>query len=395
MPPPKSEGTGVAHSWAEIDLDAIRHNTRVLAACLPPGTSIIAMVKSNAYGLGATQAAEAALSAGARALGVAYPSEGAELRERGIRAPILVIGGYIPEEADLLVSHGLTPALGDALAVRDLETRARRAGRRMGVHLHVDTGMTRLGTPVRKAGFLASNVARSQDLQLEGVSTHLSTADELDASFARLQIQRFRQAVEAIRAEGVSPGMLHVANTAAILRHGSQVAFDAVRPGLGLYGMLPADTCRGIADLVPVLEWRARLVRVETIPAGTFVSYARTWKAEKETRIGTVSVGYGDGYSRRVEGRASVLIEGRRYPIVGRVTMDHLMVDLGTETPLPHGAVVTLLGQDGHDRITAEEMASWTGGIPYEVPTGIAPRVRRLYRGEEAKARPRVVGLPA
>lgn len=372
----------MSHSWVEIDLDAVRHNTRLLASRLPPGTEVIAMVKSNAYGLGAAPVARAALSAGATRLGVAYPSEGAALREAGVRAQILVMGGYLPQEAELLVTHRLTPALGERAAARDLELRARRAGRKVPVHLHIDTGMSRLGVPHKKAGFLAASLNDSPYLHLEGTSTHFATADEEDNAFTRIQVRRFRGALDAMQAEGVSPGLLHAANSAAVLRLGKQVAFDAVRPGLALHGLYPSPACQGYVELVPTATWKAKLVRVQRVPAGTFVSYGRHHRCPDETHLGTVSVGYGDGYARAYEG-GHVLIQGGRYPIVGRITMDHLMVDLGPSTQVQPGVAATLMGAQGTHRITATDLAERAGTIPYEVIASVAPRVQRVYQGAE------------
>lgn len=388
----------MAHAWLEVDLDAVRHNVRVLQSRVPPTTELIAMVKGNGYGHGMVECARAALSAGATRLAVSFASEGMLLRKGGITAPVLVMGGYDPSEADLLFVHGLTPVLTELAALHDLEVRARRTGKRLPLHLHIDTGMTRLGIAPRKAPFVAANLLKTGSFVLEGCSTHFSSADEEDNGFTRIQVKRFRAAVDEIQAEGVRPGILHAANTAAILRLGSQVSFDAVRPGLGMYGLYPAGSCRvaGV-ELEPVLSWRARLVRVEKVPAGTFVSYSRTARTAAETRIGTVSVGYADGYPRRLArpGEASVLIGGKRYPVVGRVTMDHLMVDLGPTDPARFDDVVTLVGRDGSERITVDELAGWMGdgAIPYEVVTGLSPRLARRFTGAAAAQVPARPGL--
>lgn len=378
----------MSHSWVEIDLDALRHNVRVLQNRLLPTTEIIAMVKGNAYGHGAVEVARAVLSAGATRLGVATVAEGVELRRAGLTAPILVLGGYDPDAAEGFFVYDLTPVVGDPAAVQDLETRARRLRQEKNVHLHVDTGMGRLGVAPKKAGFLASNVMRSPFLHLEGVSSHLATADEPDVSFAQLQLRRFHQALERVRAEGIPTGLVHMANTAAVLRFPETMAFQAVRPGLGLYGMVPDPCCLGGAvELAPVMQWRTRVVRVEKLPAGSFVSYGRSYRLAADSHIATLSAGYGDGYPRALSNKGRVLIEGRRYPIVGRVTMDHFMVDLGPETAVRTGAMATLLGKDGAEELKAEEISGWYDAIPYEVTTGVAPRVERRYLGAQADGR--------
>lgn len=382
----------MSHCWVDIDLDALRHNLRVLRQPLAPTTEVIAMVKGNAYGHGAPPCAQAALEAGASRLGVATLAEGVELRKAGLKAPVLVLGGYDPGEADAYFVYGLTPVVGDAEAVRDLEVRARRFSQELPVHMHVDTGMGRLGICPKKAGFLASNIMRSSHLHLQGTSTHLATADEEDVTFVQVQVRRFREALDKLQAEGIPPGLLHVANTAATLRFPETLGYQAVRPGLGLYGMVPSEVCRAVGGdaLAPVMQWRSRLVRAERVAAGAFVSYGRTWRAPRDTVIGTVSAGYGDGYSRQLSNTGQVLVGGRRAPIVGRVTMDHFMIDLGPRPADKVGATVTLLGRDGDQEIRAEEIAGWTGGICYEVTTAVAPRVERRFHGlrEQLPARP-------
>ena len=382
----------MSHCWVDIDLDALRHNLRVLRQPLSPTTEVIAMVKGNAYGHGAAPCAQAALEAGASRLGVATLTEGVELRKAGLKAPVLVLGGFDASEADAYFVYDLTPVVGDAEAVRDLEVRARRFSQELPVHLHVDTGMGRLGIAPKKAGFLASNILRSSHLHLQGTSTHLATADEEDVTFVQVQVRRFRDALDKLQAEGIPPGLLHVANTAATLRFPETLGYQAVRPGLGLYGMVPSPVCEAAGGdaLAPVMQWRSRLVRVERVAAGAFVSYGRTWRAPRDTVVGTVSAGYGDGYSRQLSNTGQVLVGGRRAPIVGRVTMDHFMVDLGPRPADKVGAAVTLLGRDGDQEIRAEEIAEWTGGICYEVSTAVAPRVERRFHGarEQVPARP-------
>lgn len=374
----------MSHSWVSIDLDALRHNVRLLASRVPPTTELIAMVKGNAYGHGAVPVARAACTAGARRLGVATLAEGVELRRAGLTAPILVLGGYHQEDAEAYFVYQLTPVIGDPAALQDLELRARRLRQEIAVHLHVDTGMGRLGIAPRKAGFLASNLMRASYLRLEGVSTHLATADEEDTSFTQLQVRRFRQALEKIQAEGIPPGLVHVANTAALLRFPEVLSYQAVRPGIGLYGISPGPACdQASRGLAPVMSWHTRVVRVERMSPGSFVSYGRTHRVTEETQIATLSAGYGDGYPRALSGRGEVLVGGRRLPIVGRVTMDHFMVDCGPLSRVRVGDTATLLGRDGDQEIRAQDLADRIDGIPYEIPTGVAPRVERVYQGEE------------
>jgi alanine racemase len=381
----------MSHSWVEIDLDALRHNVRVLASRLSPTTEIIAMVKGGGYGHGAAEVSRAALSAGASRLGVATLSEAIELRQAGLAAPILVLGGYDAEAADAYFVYELTPVIGDPASLQDLEIRSRRLRRELKVHLHVDTGMGRLGIAPKKAGFLAANLMRSSYLHLEGVSSHLSTADEEDTSYVQFQLRRFRQALDLIQAEGIPAGLVHLSNTAALLRFPDTLAFQAVRPGIGLYGIYPSQVCQAAhPGLAPVLSWRTRVVRVERFTPGSFVSYGRSHRVDSETHVATLSTGYGDGYARAFSGRGQVLIGGKRYPVIGRVTMDHLMVDLGPFTSVRQGDVATLIGQDQEQQLSANELANWIDAIPYEIPTGITPRVERRFQGEETQKLSRI-----
>ncbi len=372
----------MSHSWVEIDLDAVRHNVRVLKSQLSPTTELIAMVKANAYGHGATEVSQAVVSAGATRLGVATVAEALELRKAGIQVPILVVGSYEPDLADAYFVHNLTPSIGDPESLRDLDARSHRLRQEISLDIHVDSGMGRLGIAPKKAGFLAANVMQATYLHLQGVSTHLATADEEEVSFVQLQIRRFREALDRIQEEGIPTGILHVANTAATLRFPDTLGYQAVRPGLGLYGMYPSEACRiESMALAPALQWKARVTRVERLPAGSFVSYGRTWKAPYDTHVATLSVGYGDGYFRSLSNKGEVLLAGERFAVVGRVTMDHLMVDLGPQTRIRQGDTATLIGRDQGAEIRAEELAAWAGTIGYEVTTRIMPRVEKRYKG--------------
>lgn len=371
----------MSRSWVEIDLDAVRHNVRVLAHSLSPSTEILAVVKANAYGHGAIPCAKAALEAGATRLAVATAEEALELRKHGLQAPILVLGAFDPTYAEAYPVHNLTASLSDPESARLLAEAARRARGQVSVHLHVDTGMTRLGIPAKKAEFLAHQIFVSDFLSLDGVSTHLATADEAATAFASLQLARFREVLDRLRKEGLPTGTVHVANTAAILRFGPEVEYQAIRPGLGLYGIPPAKDLASAANLAPALSWKTRVVRNERVPAGTFVSYGRTHQTTHPVRILTLPVGYADGYPRILSNRAEVLIRGRRLPVVGQVTMDHLMVEAPDSFPVPVGEPVTLLGQDQGSRISALELADKAETIPYEITARIGTRIQRRYVG--------------
>lgn len=369
----------MAHAVAEIDLDAIRSNVAILKRCQSSWVEMIAVVKANAYGHGAPEVSRVLLEAGIGRLGVAFPCEAIALREAGISAPILLLGSFDLLEIDQLLRYDVTPSIWDSSQARQLSERARRAGRRIRVHLDVDTGMSRLGVPFEDALRFALEVRQLDGLILEGIHTHFATADEEDSGFAQLQQRRFRKVLGQLAQEGVRIPVVHTQNSAALLSL-EESGVTAVRPGLALYGLMPGSA-RSADALRPALAFRSRVVQVRKVPAGTFVSYGRTYRSPTDRHLATVSAGYADGYPRCLSNRGQVLIRGKRYPVVGRVTMDHMVVDLGREATAQVGDRVTLIGRDGDQAIDAAELASWAGTVHYEIVTSISPRVPRQFRG--------------
>ena len=348
-----------------MDLGAIRHNVAYLLGRLPAGTRLLAVVKAGGYGHGAVEVARAALEAGAWGLAVATPREAAPL-----------LGLVEPER--ILVMAALTESaaraaapLGCAFAVSGEETLAgleAGAGAPLPVHLKIDTGMGRLGCLPEAAPGLARRIADSARLRLAGTWTHFASS-ESDEDLTRAQFKRFLAAVEML---GVDPGLRHAANSGAALRH-PEMALDGVRCGIAVYG------CEW-PDLRGAMAVRALLTHVKTLPAGATVGYGATWRAERPTRVGTVTIGYADGVMRSRGGTGWVLVRGRRVPLIGRVSMDVITVDLEAAPDAAPGDAVTLLGADGSERITAEQVAAWSGTISYEVLTSVGPRVERRYQ---------------
>lgn len=357
----------------EVDLEAIRHNVRRLK---PPGAELLAVVKADGYGHGAAAVARAALEAGASRLGVALVEEGIALREAGISAPILVLSEAPPGAEDELVAHDLTPSVYTPEAVRALGAAARRAGRRLPVHVKLDTGMHRVGLwPPERAVELCRAVLE-EDLELEGLFTHFASA-ESDPATTRAQLERFLAAVAAVRAAGMSPRLVHAANSAATILH-PEAHLDLVRPGAAIYGIAAGP---GLAEgLRPAMTLRSRVSFVKRLEAGERVSYGHRYRLERPGWVATVPVGYADGYPRALSNRAEVLIGGRRHRVAGSVTMDQLLVDCGDHAVAP-GDEVVLLGAQGEERITAEELAERAGTIGYEIVTAISERVPREYVG--------------
>ncbi len=367
------------HTFCEIDLDAIRHNVGVMRSSTQGGAAFLAVVKANGYGHGAVQVARAALGAGASMLAVAIPEEGIELRQAGITAPILVLGGAEEDASLEIVRHDLTQVVFDESCIRSLAAAGRRLGRAAKVHLKLDTGMCRIGVrTAEEVQALTRLIDSLEGIELTGCFTHMATADEDAREGTLAQIARFEELTAAIRA--VHPGKIvrHAANTASIFRY-PQAHFDMVRGGIALYGYPPHPEVRGLR---PAMRWVARAVYVKTIMPGDRVSYGGLFEAKKATRVMTVPVGYADGYRRGLTGKGCVLVRGQRAPILGRVCMDQIMVDV-TEIPgAQAGDEVVLLGAQGDEMIDADEMAAWLGTISYEVICSPSTRVPRVYINE-------------
>ena len=352
------------YHFCEIDLAAIRHNVGVMKSHIAGGARFLAVVKADAYGHGAVPVAKAALEAGADMLAVAIPEEGIELREAGIAAPILVLGGIEESAAEAVVQNDLTQVVFDERRIRALAQAGQKLGRCAKVHLKLDTGMNRIG------------VRTAEEAQaLTGCFTHMATADEPDPTGTLRQIERFEALCKAVKA--VHPGEIicHGANTASIFRY-PQLHADMVRGGLALYGYPPVPEATG---LQPAMRWVTRGIYVKTIAPGDRVSYGGTFEATRPTVVMTLPVGYADGYRRGISGKGCVLVRGRRAPILGRVCMDQMMVDVTDIPGAQEGDEAVLLGRQGDEQIDAEEMAAWLDTISYEVLCSPSKRVPRVY----------------
>lgn len=366
--------------WVEVDLDAIRHNTREIRKLIGPKPKIMAVVKAEAYGHGAVAVSRAALEAGAEWLGVSLPEEGISLRKAGLRAPILVLGPLQPGQIEPVLQHDLTPTICHRDVVEALAKAAIRHKRRVAVHLKIDTGMGRVGIPPAEGPSFAAWLGTLPGVTLGGVFSHLARADEADKTHAREQIRIFTHVCESMAASGLKPGLRHLANSAAILDLPDS-HLDMVRAGIILYGLKPsAHTSWSRMAMRPALSLRTKVVFVKRVPAGTGISYGHAYHTRSEATIATLPIGYADGWTRLLSGRAEALINERRYPMVGRICMDQSMVDLGPdETQV--GAEAVLIGSQGAEEISADEVAAKLGTINYEVTCMINDRVPRIYRG--------------
>lgn len=359
-------------TWVEIDLACVEHNARHLArlATVP----LMAVVKANGYGHGAVSVASAALRGGAAWCGVARPEEALELRRGGLGCPILLMGWASPNALPELVAGSVSLTVWSAAQVDEIAAVARGLGRKARLHLKVDTGMTRLGLTLAETVELARRVATTEGMAQEGVFTHFACADDPASQVTADQERQLREVVSAMTAAGIRPGLVHAANSAATLTRPS-ARFDLVRVGIALYGLKPSPLCPLPASLQPALAWKSILTQVKVVPPGRGVSYGHTYTTTRHERIGTVAVGYGDGY-RRTEGNI-VLVGGRRVPVIGRVCMDQVLVQLDDVPEAQVGDEVVLIGAQGAEVLRAEDLAKAWGTISYEVVGAIAARVPR------------------
>jgi alanine racemase len=373
--------SGVVRALARVNLAAIERNAALLAGRLRDGASLCAVVKADGYGHGAVRCARAALAGGAARLAVATAGEAAELRAAGIAAPVLVMGALSDAELPVAVRSGAEVVAWDARFVRSLE----RLGTPAVVHVKLDTGMGRLGTrDVDAALALADLVAGVPGLTLAGAMTHFATADDEDESFMREQLARFLRFARALRER--HPGVaLHAANSAATLRL-PEAHLDFVRCGIAVYGLDPMNIDAGLHGLEPALELRSYVAAVKPAAPGDSAGYGRRFVAERGTVIGTLPIGYADGVRRALSNACDVLVDGRRYPLVGTVSMDNVTIELGPDPGVAAGAPAVLIGASGRQRQTAEDLARRIGTINYEITCGIGARVPREYHRDGAPA---------
>lgn len=367
--------------WAEVDLQAIAHNTGQLAQATAPGAQLMAVVKANAYGHGAPQVARTALANGSGYLGVARAAEGATLRREGIDAPVLVLGYTPPAGYRTLLDMDLAQTVFSTEAARELSALAGREKKKAVVHIKVDTGMGRLGftcdcdTVTRDI----LSIAALPHLEVEGIFTHFAAADSRDKSYTMEQWHKFITLLEKLAAHGLTFRYRHAANSAAIIDLPA-THLDMVRAGIALYGIYPSlevDTAR--VRLQPAMSLKATVAHTKRVPAGTGISYGVTHVTPAKTVVATVPAGYADGYSRLLSSRGQVLVRGRRAPVIGRVCMDQFMVDAGHLEGVEPGDEVVLLGRQGKEEITADEIADRLGTIAYEVLCMVSARVPRYY----------------
>jgi alanine racemase len=362
-------------NWVEIDLDAIKNHIRYFLE--HSNVPVMAIVKANAYGHGAVRVAQAALEAGATWCGIARVEEAVELRQAGLDCPLLLLG-YTPEaQYEQMIAHRVSMTVWDLAQITDIAAAASRIQQEARVHINVDTGMSRLGVGPEEAIALVQEALRLPNVRIEGLFTHFACADESDPAPTDKQERLFHALVDELHSAGLNIPLIHAANSATSLTRPLS-HFNCVRIGIAMYGLHPSAECSLPQAFQPALAWKSVLSQVKQLPAGRGISYGHEYITSKEERIGTVPVGYADGFRRAPGNR--VLVGGCQVPVVGRVTMDQIMVQLDSVPDASEGDEVVLIGTQGKASITAEQVAVRWGTINYEVTSGIAHRVPRSYR---------------
>jgi alanine racemase len=365
-------------TWAEIDRKAFKKNLKKISSLLKPRTKIIAVVKANAYGHMALPLSEDALRRGAWALGVSSIEEGLALREGGIKGKILILGSIFPlANLKVAAENSLIPTISSFGGLAALSRVALKLKKKLPFHLKVDTGMGRIGVSPGTAPALLERIAAKKEVVMEGMYTHFAAADS-DEKYTKFQMKNFLAAVKTARALGLK-FIAHAANSAALLRH-RDFQLDAVRPGISLYGLSPFKGSEKLIRLTPVMSLKTKIVFVKRVPKGSRISYGGTFTAKKRTVVATLPIGYADGFNRLLSNKAEVLIHGQRCPVIGRVTMDMMMADVTKLSGISSGDEVVVIGAQGRERITMEEVADKIGTINYEVACAAGSRIPRVVR---------------
>lgn len=365
-------------AWVEVDLAQFGRNWELIRREVPAPVSLMFVAKDNAYGLGAIEAARMSLEHHADSLAVFTLGEAEELRDAGITAPILLLGERLEDEVTHVLELGVEPCVGSIEVAEAFSKAGLGRGQPVAVHLKVNTGMNRFGFSWRTIESWGGRLKELAGLEFRGALSHFAQSDELDKGFARIQSGRFEAVLWRLASLGIRPRWVHHCNSGGVLDL-PDAHFNRVRVGLLAQGVYPSEVCRRIEGIEPVLSLRARITAIQALEAGDTVGYGMRWRAEGPCRIGVLSIGYGDGYPR-LRNQGHVLLHGRRVPLVGGVTMDALMIDLAAVPEARIGDEAVLLGSQGLERITVQELASLRGTVTYDVLAGLRERLPRIYR---------------
>jgi alanine racemase len=373
--PTISTDNGVRPTYVEVNLKQLHLNLAAIRQKVAPARVMI-VLKANAYGHGLVEVARH-LGPDADYIGVAMLEEGILLRQMGVGTPILVLGGIWSEQIPQYLQHNLTLTASSVERLEQIELAATRMDIKAKVHLKIDTGMERIGVHYYNAHTLQDAAIRSRHIEVEGIYSHFANADRSDLAHARLQLERFQEVLHFYEKNSLPAPIRHMANSAAILQL-EESYFDMVRPGILMYGVYPSADVKHTVVVKPALTWKSRVVYFKVIKPGHPVSYGSIWESDHMVRIVTIPVGYGDGYLRRMSNRAQVLLHGKRYPQVGVICMDQMMVNIEWDSAY-HGDEVILIGEADGQQIAVEDMAEWAETIPYEILTNINTRVPRVF----------------
>lgn len=365
-------------TYAEVDLSALRHNLAIIKEFVAP-SKIMASIKANGYGHGLERTGLCLQEAGIDSLGVAYIEEAIALRSCGVTIPILVFGGLLKDQLELYIKHDVDVTASSVSKLEHIDATAARLGRRARVHLKIDTGLERIGVHHYSSEPFFDAALKAKQCDVIGVYSHFADADINKPELAKLQLERFLSAVRYYEERASLPFLRHIANSAGLMTL-KESHLDMVRPGLSLYGVYPGSGYESVLPIKPVLSLKSQVVYFKVVKQGAGVSYGHTWHAPDDVRVVTVPLGYGDGYLRALSNKGSAIIRGKRYPVVGRVCMDQLMVNIG-QGEAYNGDEVTFIGQSGNERISVEDLASAIDTTPHEILVLLNQRIPRIYVG--------------
>lgn len=371
-------------TWVEIDLSALRHNLLAIKKMAGPGVKIMGIIKADAYGHGDYEVGRVLLNHGVEMLGIAILEEGIQLRDKGIQAPLLLLGGLFEDQIDAVIQYNVIPAVYDLKLARVLSKRAHELHKTVQVHVYVDTGMGSIGVRYDKAVEFVKSLHDIKNIFIEGIYTHCSSSDEKESAYTNLQIRRFRDILTTLDAIKVGIPLRHMANSGAIIGY-PDAYFTMVRPGLSLYGLYPSEEVSRNIGIRPVMSFKTRVIHIKDMQPGDEVGYSRTYKITKPTRVATLPFGYNDGYNRLLSSHGKVIIRGVMAPIIGRVCMDQCFVDVSHINEVCVGDEVVVYGSQGQETISIESIAKELHTIPYEVTCSVSKRVPRIYINQEEK----------
>ena len=365
-------------TWAEIDLDALVHNFKEIRKKVGPDVGVMAIVKAQGYGHGMVQVSRPLEKEGVNYFGVTSPSEAFSLRKEGIKSSILILGPTMLGEIGKIIKKDITQTICTKEMALVLQGECKKLKKRFKVHIEIDTGMGRTGVPHQRALKLIKEIIKIPELEVEGIFTHFSTADEENKSFTKEQIKRFKEVLEKLEGEGIDIPLRHAANSAGVLNF-PESYFNMVRPGLALYGIYPSEYVSRSLDLHPVMSLKSKVTYLKRVKKGATISYGKTYVTDKDTTIAILPIGYEDGYNRLLSNKGEVIIKSKRVRIAGRVCMDQTILDVGEVPDVKVGDEVVLIGKQGKEKVSVEEIAKRVNTVPHEVVCRIAERVPRIY----------------